>query len=119
MTRDIGLRRPELEAASEIKQEAQNYGSGNWVVQQGREAEFVARWNKFLGWTRAQMPGLRWAMLIKDADDRRHFISLAGWESLEALLAWRSLPEFAEKLGACRALCDEFRGSNYQLIATA
>ena len=26
-------------------------------------------------------------------------------------------PEFAERLSACRALCDEFRGSSYTLAA--
>ncbi len=115
MTRDM----PDLHTAPEMTGDAQNYASGNWLVQQGREGDFVVRWNEFLGWTRAQVPGLRWAILIKDSDDGRHFISLAAWETLEALKAWRSLPGFAEKLGACRGLCDEFRGSNYQLIATA
>src|SRR6266508_5283917 len=95
-----------------------HYASGDWVVTAGSEAEFLARWREFLGWTRAAAPGLQWARLIQDADNPRHFISFASWESLEALRSWRSLPEFASKLGACRALCDDFRGGNYLVVAT-
>ena len=93
------------------------YASGNWMVTQRREDEFVKRWTEFLEWTRASFPALRAAQLIRDEDDSRHFISWAGWESADAMQAWRSRPEFADKLGACRALCDDFRGSSYTLAA--
>jgi len=95
-----------------------HYASGDWVVTAGKEAAFIGRWTEFLGWTREAAPGLKWARLIQDAEDARHFISLASWESLEALRSWRSLPEFASKLGACRALCDDFRGGNYMVVVT-
>jgi len=57
-------------------------------------------------------------MLVRDAADARHFISLAAWESQDALKAWRSHPAFPDKMGACRSLCEDFKGSNYQLAAT-
>jgi len=95
-----------------------HYASGNWVVTAGNEAEFMARWTEFLGWTREAAPGLRWARLIQDAENPRHFISFASWESLEALRSWRSLPEFPSKMGACRALCDDFRGGDYTVVVT-
>jgi heme-degrading monooxygenase HmoA len=95
-----------------------HYASGNWVVTEGNQAEFVARWTEFLGWTREAAPGLRWARLIQDAENPRHFISFASWESLEALRSWRSLPEFPSKMGACRALCDDFRGGDYTVVVT-
>jgi len=94
------------------------YASGNWVVNRGRENEFIERWTEFLEWTRASARGLRSAQLIQDADDRRHFISFASWESLEAMTIWRSLPDFTTRLGACRALCEDFRGSSYTVAAT-
>ena len=97
--------------------ECAEYASGNWVVRPGQEEEFVARWKDFLGWTRESASDLQWAILIKDAGDARHFVSMAGWNSLSALQAWRNHPIFAEKFGACRALCDEFQGSNYRLTA--
>jgi heme-degrading monooxygenase HmoA len=93
------------------------YASGNWIVKQGSEQEFVARWTSFLEWTRDCAPGLQSASLIQDADDPRHFVSFATWESLKTLKAWRSQPEFAHKLAACRELCEDFRGSNYTVAA--
>jgi heme-degrading monooxygenase HmoA len=95
-----------------------HYASGDWVVAAGREAEFIARWTEFLGWTRVAAPGLRWARLIQDAENGRHFISFASWGSLEALGSWRSQPEFVAKLGACRALCEDFRGGDYTVVVT-
>jgi heme-degrading monooxygenase HmoA len=94
------------------------YASGNWVVSPGREKEFIERWTEFLVWTRASSAGLRSAHLIRDQEDPRHFISFADWENAEAMQAWRSLPDFARNLSACRALCDDFRGSTYTVAAT-
>ena len=95
----------------------EQYASGNWVVVAGRETEFVERWKDFLRWTREAAPGLITARLIQDASDQRHFVSFANWESEQALESWRAQPDFAAKLGACRALCEEFRGGNYMLAA--
>jgi heme-degrading monooxygenase HmoA len=96
----------------------EHYASGNWIVTPGRDSEFVQRWTEFLEWTRASASEFGSAVLIRDAEDRNHFISFASWESVEALRSWRSQPEFAAKLGACRALCDDFRGGNYLVVAT-
>lgn len=95
------------------------YASGNWLVKSGSEDDFIARWTELLEWTRSNGPGLHSMQLIRDREDDRHFVSFASWESLEALERWRSHPEFAVRLSACRALCEEFRGSNYTLAATA
>jgi heme-degrading monooxygenase HmoA len=89
------------------------FASGNWVVNRGRESDFVLRWTEFLQWTRSCAPGLVSASLIQDAGDSRHFISFARWESQETMESWRSMPDFQVKLAACRGLCDDFRGSSY------
>jgi heme-degrading monooxygenase HmoA len=93
------------------------YSSGNWIVTSGHEKEFVERWTEFLEWTRSSYAELQTAQLIQDHADPRHFISFARWDSADALNQWRSRPEFATKLGACRALCDDFRGSDFALAA--
>jgi heme-degrading monooxygenase HmoA len=97
--------------------QVKNFASGNWVVRHGSEGDFVARWREFLVWTRENAPGLRGAVLMRDAEKERHYISTSQWDSMEAVLAWRSLPGFTEKLGACRALCEDFSSSNYTLAA--
>ena len=93
------------------------YASGTWIVTPGREKEFVRRWTEFLQWTRSTFGELGTAQLIRDEETPGHFVSFATWRSTQALLDWRSRPEFAERLSVCRALCDEFRGSMYTLAA--
>lgn len=93
------------------------YASGNWVVTPGCETRFVERWTEFLEWTRSSFTELESARLIQDGEDSRHFVSFASWNSADAMKIWRSRPEFDEKFGACRALCDDFRGNSFILAA--
>ena|ERR1700737_4200353 len=93
------------------------YASGNWLVKSGREKEFVQRWIEFLEWTRSSFKELQSAQLILDSTDSRRFVSFSGWNSAEAVQQWRSRPEFADKFGACRELCDDFQGFDYTLAA--
>lgn len=89
------------------------YASGNWHVQEGKEDTFVERWQDWLGWTRKTHPNLERARLIRDRGDPRHFVSFAEWEDAASRDAWKQSPEFAEKFGACRKLCDDFYGGDY------
>jgi heme-degrading monooxygenase HmoA len=91
--------------------------SGNWTVNDGDEDAFAAAWSRFLDWTDTECTGLRWAVLLRDGDDRRHVLSLANWDTPAERDAWRSHPDFPAYLGACRALCEEFRAADYELVA--
>jgi heme-degrading monooxygenase HmoA len=93
--------------------EGDSYASGNWVVKEGNEDQFLSRWTEFLNWTRGNAQRFQEANLLRDRSDPRHFVSFARWEDDAAQEAWRALPEFPEKLGACRELCDEFRGGAF------
>jgi quinol monooxygenase YgiN len=95
---------------------AKDMVSGDWHVRPGSEDEFVKRWTEFLDWTRASARGFRGARLIRDTEDGSHFLSFAEWDSDEARQAWRGLPDFPLRLGACRALCEDMRGVNYDLV---
>jgi heme-degrading monooxygenase HmoA len=95
----------------------QSWASGDWKVRKGSEEEFIKRWKVFLEWTKASAPGFLGARLIRDGQEPAHFVSFAEWDSDEARQHWRGLPDFASKMGACRALCDEMRGSDYELAA--
>ena len=94
------------------------WASGAWQVSAGKADEFVDRWKGFLEWTRAENPGFRWARLIRDRDDDHHFISFASWSDAGARDAWRQKPGFSEHAGGCRALCDEFRGGDFDDVVT-
>ena len=93
------------------------YASGNWRVTEGNEEEFVTRWTDFLEWSREQVPGLENATLIRDEQDPRHFVSMATWADVGSRRSWQSHPTFAEKLGACRSLCDGLDSGSFELAA--
>jgi len=40
-------------------------------------------------------------------------VSFAEWTDEASRNAWKQSPEFAARISACRALCDEFHGSDY------
>jgi heme-degrading monooxygenase HmoA len=95
-----------------------SYASGTWVVKPGNEDQFVARWVEFLEWTRDNAHGFQGATLIREQDDTRHFVSFARWEHDDAQQEWRALPGFAEKIGACRELCEDMRGATFSEVAS-
>jgi heme-degrading monooxygenase HmoA len=95
----------------------QAQASGNWHTSEGSEEEFVERWTSFLEWTKATVPGFAGASLIRDVADPRHFVSFAIWESSDARSRWQAHEGFAERLGGCRALCDDFTGASFELAS--
>jgi heme-degrading monooxygenase HmoA len=96
----------------------QPYTSGRWLVRAGSEEDFIERWTNFTQWSLKNAPGAESFVLIQDSGDPRRFLSFGAWDSPEAVTAWRQRPEFAELLGECRALCEEFEPHDYKLVAT-
>jgi heme-degrading monooxygenase HmoA len=88
-----------------------------WVVKSGREEEFVRRWRELAEWTAANVPGAGTARLLQDMDHPGRFISVAPWESREALASWRSLLGYQERLGRVRDLLETFTPSTLALRA--
>jgi heme-degrading monooxygenase HmoA len=91
------------------------FASGDWVVAQGKEDEFLRRWTEFLEWTKAEAPGLIEAHLLRDDQDPRHFLSLSEWSDEGSRDNWRSHADFRAHLDAARGLCDTFSNSDYAL----
>lgn len=91
------------------------YASGNWLVKQGEDTEFVRRWRDWLEWTRDNAQGFKSATLMRLEDDPLRFVSVGLWENEEARDTWKTLPEFAQKFQAVRSLCDEFIGGDYNV----
>jgi len=96
----------------------QAYSSGNWLVQEGNEEEFVSRWTAFTDWSLQNANGAVSFVLVRDSANPRLFLSLGAWETEQAVQAWRQTPEFEEMFGACRELCDEFEAHFYTLAAS-
>jgi heme-degrading monooxygenase HmoA len=95
-----------------------SFSSGNWVVKEGSEEQFVSRWTDFLEWTRENAQGFQDASLLRDGEHPRHFVSFARWEDDASQEGWMALPEFPQKLGDCRELCDEFRGAPFTRVVS-
>jgi len=94
---------------------ASDWASGSWTVTEGNADAFVARWEEFLQWTKADAVGFRGAYLIHDRDIPAHYISFAQWESVEDAQAWRLLPGFSTHFRACRELCEDLYAGDYVL----
>ena len=88
-----------------------------WVVRSGREEEFVIRWRDLAEWTVANVPGAGTARLLQDMDHPGRFLSVAPWESAEALASWRSLLGYQERLSRVRELLETFTPSTLALRA--
>jgi heme-degrading monooxygenase HmoA len=97
---------------------ADRYVSGEWRVRAGNEEQFVARWLAFTGWSLHNAPGAESFVLIRDVEQPCRFVSFGAWADLESIRAWRGRPEFAQLLGRCRELCEEFRAGDYALAAS-
>ena len=63
------------------------------------------------------MPGAGTARLTRDLSEPRRYLSFAPWESAEAMHAWKSAPEFQERLAAVREHVAEFTPSEFELLA--
>jgi heme-degrading monooxygenase HmoA len=97
---------------------AEHYASGNWHVKAGNEDDFVARWTEFLRWTREAHPGLADANLIRDRKDGLHFVSFVDWQDPAARDAWKQSAGFMERFTACRELCEDFYGGDYDRVVS-
>jgi quinol monooxygenase YgiN len=93
------------------------YTSGDWRVKQGNEQEFIERWTEFVTWTKESAGGANEFFLIQQADVPQHFLSFGNWDDQSAVDSWRQSPDFAERLGRCRELCDEFTAHDFEPVA--
>ena len=96
----------------------QPYTSGDWLVQAGQEDAFVEEWTAFTEWSLQNAKGAEGVTLIRDSGDSRHFVSFGAWADDGAVAEWRQSPEFGERLGRCRALCERFEAHDYAVAAS-
>lgn len=97
---------------------AEHYASATWFVRAGEADTFVERWDEFLTWTREEHPGLDTASLLRSVKEPNRFVSLAQWRSGEARDLWKQSDGFIKRFGACRELCDDFIGDDYDRVTT-
>ena len=86
-----------------------SYSSGEWLVREGSEEEFVERWTAFVEWTLKQAPGAESFVLVRSTEDPRKFLSLGAWESQRAQEAWRETPQIQDARSE-RVVCAQGHG---------
>jgi len=92
--------------------------TGAWTVDAAKEQAFVEAWAEFAAWA-SSMPGAGTLRLGRDSGDRRRFVSMAPWATADAVRAWKSGPEFKERMAQVLQHVDEFHPAEIDVVATA
>ena len=95
-----------------------SYSSGEWLVREGSEEEFIETWTTFIEWSLDNAEGAESFVLVRSTEEPRKFLSLGAWESQQAQERWREMPQMQVILGQARALCDEYDTHRYTLAAS-
>jgi heme-degrading monooxygenase HmoA len=94
------------------------YTTGRWKVSADKEDKFVEAWARFATWA-SEMPGVGELRLTRDRRDDELFVSFGAWASADAVQAWKSAPEFPDRLAHVLEHVDEFEPSELAVVATA
>jgi heme-degrading monooxygenase HmoA len=96
----------------------QAYTTGSWKPAAGKQDMFVAAWSEFAAWA-SGLPGAGTLRLARDTRDPQRFVSFAAWDSIEAVRAWKSAPDFRERLAPVLQHVAEFEPSELEVVAAA
>ena len=56
------------------------------------------------------------ALLLRDVDSPRTFISFGPWESMSAVRNWRALPGYQEQVARLRDMIDDFEPRTLEVV---
>ncbi|MER3408740.1 MAG: hypothetical protein C4306_01230 [Thermoleophilia bacterium] len=92
------------------------YTHTTWVVRPGREEDFVERWSEWIDWSHRQ--GLQTpAMLLRDVDNERTFVSFGPWASIDAVRSWRALEGYQERVARLQEVVESFQPRTLLVVA--
>ena len=90
--------------------------TGVWTVDPAKEPAFVEAWASFGEWA-STMSGAGRLRLGCDVSDPSRFVSYAAWADDEAVRAWKSLPEFRERLALVLQHVEDFHPAELAVVA--
>ena len=94
------------------------YTSGSWTPNPGSEEAFVDAWQRFAAWASGR-PGAGRLLLVRDLRDPQRFVSFGDWESIDEVRAWKTSPEFRERMAQVLQHVDDFHPAELKLVASA
>jgi heme-degrading monooxygenase HmoA len=92
------------------------YATGSWKPIAGQEEAFLAEWGEFMAWA-CSLPGAGGAVLARDLRDPERYVSFSRWESLAAVKAWKSSPEFRPRMARVQGHVDTFAPTELEVVA--
>jgi heme-degrading monooxygenase HmoA len=93
------------------------WASGRWQVTEGKADEFIQRWTAWMDEAIRSTPGFRSAKLLRAEGDPLRFTSISEWDDDATLKTWKASPEFRARIESVKALCDDFLGGDYDVVA--
>jgi heme-degrading monooxygenase HmoA len=94
------------------------YTSGTWTPTPGGEEAFIDAWRAFATWA-SGMPGAGRLNLVRDLREPQRFVSFGSWDGVDDVRAWKSSPEFRERMAQVLQHVDEFKPAELTLVASA
>jgi heme-degrading monooxygenase HmoA len=92
------------------------YTHTSWRVTAGNEDEFAARWNEWVEWSHRQGLAAQ-ALLLRDLDEPRTFVSFGRWENLSAVRNWRTLAGYQERVARLSEVVESFEPRTLEVVA--
>jgi heme-degrading monooxygenase HmoA len=96
---------------------AEMYTTAEWIPNVGEEEAFVDAWTAFAGWA-GSMPGAGTLRLARDLGDATRYVSFGWWDSAESAHAWKSSPEFRERMGRVQQHVAKFSPAELEIVET-
>ena len=90
--------------------------TGTWIVKSGEEDAFVADWTHFAEWAATQ-PGATTLRLGRDTGDPSKYVSFAPWVDEPSVRAWKSQPEFRDRISKVKAHTTAFEPLELDAVA--
>ena len=85
-------------------------------MKDGREEDFIARWREWVDWSRREGFSAD-ALLLRDVEDTRLFVSFAPWENLSAIRSWRRLSGYHERVARLREAVESFQPRTLDVVS--
>jgi heme-degrading monooxygenase HmoA len=94
------------------------YTSGTWTPTPGSQEAFIDAWQGFAAWA-SRMPGAGRLHLVRDLREPERFVSFGSWDSIDEVRAWKSSPEFRERMAQVLQHVEDFQPAELRLVASA
>ena len=89
----------------------------SWVAKQGRDREFVSKWQQFAKWVVNQKGSMKSTRLFGDMSNPNHFLSVDSWKEEKAFKILQAGREFNGQLRDLRKFLDDFSSWSLKLEA--